>query len=247
MELVEWVKTNFLTILVSALIPILVQLLQYRKTKSESGKLDSESKKIQSESEKTQAETDGLIIKNAGDIVTMWEGAYKELKEKTDECIEKNKTADTKIQYLLDSITTLKSKQRAMLEFISDVLDAIQEPQSDVFSITDEKKVCLYISPNVFQMLGYSPLDFLNKERSDLIHLDDIENFNKVFSHSLQFPEITSKIVLRYKDRNGEYRWIESTIMNLLQTHVRGIFFSSRDVTKIKHAETEFKRLYAEQ
>ena len=245
-EFIEWIKSNFLTILVSALIPILVQLLQYRKTRSESGKLDSESKKVQSETEKIQVETDGLMIKNATDIVEMWEGAYKELKEKTDECVENNRLTTTKVQYLLDSIANLKSKQRAMFGFITDVLDAIQEPKSDVFCITDEKKMCLYISPNVFQMLGYSPLDFLNRERTDLIHPDDLENFNKTFFHSLQFPEITSKIVLRYKNRDGEYLWIESTVMNLLQTHVRGIFFSSRDITRIKNAETEFKRLFAE-
>lgn len=243
MDFFDWIRNNLATILIAS-VPIFIQLLLYRKTRSESLKLDSESKKIQSETERTHAEIDGLMIKNASDIVNMWEGAYKELREKTQDCVDNNKTLNEKIQFLLDQTALLKTRQKVILEFVSNVMDLIKEPIKDVFIIMDEKKRFMYVSPNVFDMLGYSPLDLLNKDRSDLIYPNDLPVFDKNFSHTLQFPEVTSKILVRYKNSDGEYRWIESTVMNLLQTHVKGIFFASRDVTRIRDAENGFKELY---
>lgn len=241
----DWLQANLTTILIAA-IPLIGQLLLLRKIRSESKKIDSESKKISSEAEKTDTETEGLVIRNTNEIVALWQSAYKELKDKFDILLKKSLEQDLNLQSLHDEYTSLKSKQKALLQFVTSVLDVVKEPRSDVFSITDEKKIVLYVSPNVFEMLGYSPLDFLNKERTDLLHPNDLDNFMKIFSHTLQFPEITSKIIARYKHRDGSWRWVESTIMNLLQTHVRGIFFASRDITKLKEAEAELKKLYVE-
>lgn len=243
MDIQAWLQDNLVTIIVSGLLPIILLFLQKRKTESDINKIKSESNKINAESEKIEAETESIEIKNTDQIVALWQGSYKELKDKYDVVLELNKANSKDINILQDTIAGLKSKQRVVVDFVHNVLESVREPRPDIFCIIDEKKLCQYISPNVFEILGYSPLDFFNKDRTDIIHPDDRAMFERVFFHTLQFPEVANKLFLRVKRADGEYIWMESTIMNLLRTHVRGIFFSSRDITKIRVAEEDFKKL----
>ncbi|MFZ6025565.1 MAG: PAS domain S-box protein [Bacteroidota bacterium] len=108
---------------------------------------------------------------------------------------------------------------------------------SDMIKILDENAVFTFLSPSVEQVLGFSASQIIGNSVFGFVHpeeLDDIKKQFQIIKHS-DYHEIQ---YFRFKNANGEWRWLETKLTNLLNDPaVKGIVSNSRDVTEKKKAE----------
>ncbi|MFN3665308.1 MAG: PAS domain S-box protein, partial [Sediminibacterium sp.] len=108
---------------------------------------------------------------------------------------------------------------------------------SDMIKILDKKGVFTFASPSVEHVLGFSLDSIVGKSTFEFIHPDEIEEIRRQFEiikqtdyHEIQY--------FRFKNKEGEWRWLETKLTNLLDDPaVKGIVSNSRDVTEKKKAE----------
>jgi len=108
---------------------------------------------------------------------------------------------------------------------------------SDMITILDEKGKFIYASPTTLSVLGYTNEDFTDKSVFNFIHVDDVE----AVEYDFDLLNSNKKIILppfRFKHKNENWRWIETSLTNLLDDEaVHGIVSNSRDVTERKNIE----------
>jgi PAS domain S-box-containing protein len=127
---------------------------------------------------------------------------------------------------------------RALIEF-SSVGITLRDRQHKVF----------YTSPAVAEILGYQPTELLGGMRPDLIHPDDLADFEARAREIVLTPGATQRARVRVRHKNGQYRWLEVTTRNLLHNPaVAAIVTNFRDATEAIQAElmTAEARLRAE-
>lgn len=103
----------------------------------------------------------------------------------------------------------------------------------DIFSIIDLEGNYLYNSDSIIRILGYTPKDLEGKNVLHFVHPNDIEhvkgNLSKLHTESF----INDMPPYRFRNRQGEWIWLESTGTNMLNDpSIKGIIVHSRDVTE---------------
>lgn len=104
----------------------------------------------------------------------------------------------------------------------------------DLIALLDENGQYLYASPTSIHVLGFHPDDFMEGTAWDFIHPDDLnqvlENFNR-----LETEKRIEIEVFRFKHKYGGWRWLETTVTNMLDDPaVNAIVANSRDITEKK-------------
>lgn len=115
---------------------------------------------------------------------------------------------------------------------------AIVQNGSDLIFIIDENNIPTYLSPSVYNHLGYTPEFLYNSSVVDFIHKKDYAKLILIAQASgdkeVQLPPI------RIKHADGSWRWIEATIDNLFDNPaVQGLVLNAKDITDRKKRETE--------
>jgi PAS domain S-box-containing protein len=108
---------------------------------------------------------------------------------------------------------------------------------SDMIKILDKNGLFTFSSPSVEKVLGYSPETIIGKSTFEFIHPDDLLDIQNHFQTIKQtdYDEIP---YFRFRNKNGEWRWLETKLTNLLaDPAVHGIVSNSRDVTEKKKSE----------
>ncbi len=108
---------------------------------------------------------------------------------------------------------------------------------SDMIKILDSSGIFTFSSPSVEKVLGYSQEEIVGKSTFEFIHPDDLQDILNHFQviKKTDYHEIP---YFRFKNKNGEWRWLETKLTNLLaDPAVQGIVSNSRDVTEKKKAE----------
>lgn len=108
---------------------------------------------------------------------------------------------------------------------------------SDMIKILDKKGIFTFSSPSVEKVLGYRQDEIVGQSTFDFIHPDDLQDIRHRFEiiKKTDYHEIP---YFRFKNQNGEWRWLETKLTNLLaDPAVQGIVSNSRDVTEKKKAE----------
>ncbi len=110
-----------------------------------------------------------------------------------------------------------------------------------IFS-ADRKPV--YISSAVSDILGYSIEEMEQSDPRDMIHPDYLTKADDLFKNLLLNPGMPiTDLSCRRKHKDGTYRWLDITGINLLHdSAVNGIVYNFRDVTEKKLAEENMKR-----
>jgi PAS domain S-box-containing protein len=102
---------------------------------------------------------------------------------------------------------------------------------SDLIVIMDEGACFSYISDNVSSVLGYTPDDLLGKNAFDYIHPDDSEKVRGEVAFIIQNQEAANGIQHRFRNKEGEWVWMESTGSNHLgNERIQGILVNSRTI-----------------
>jgi len=94
------------------------------------------------------------------------------------------------------------------------------------------------VTPSAQQILGYSVEDAQDQDPALLTHPEDLPGLLQVLNDVIQNPGKVVRAEYRFQHKDGSWRWLESTISNLIQEPgLEAIVFNYRDVTERKWAE----------
>ena len=128
--------------------------------------------------------------------------------------------------------------QRKEREHILERRQAFLENTSDVVVLLDEEGVIQYQNHCKAHLPEPDAIDMVGEEMAEVIHPDDHDQAAAVFETVLEEAGATASNELRVRAANGEWRWYENRVVNLLDDPaVEGVLVSSRDVTERKRQE----------
>jgi PAS domain S-box-containing protein len=100
------------------------------------------------------------------------------------------------------------------------------------------------VTPSTERILGYAPEDIVDQDPALLTHPDDLPALLGILTDLFQHPGKVVRTEYRFLHKDGSWRWLESTISNLLEEpSVQAIVFNYRDVTERKRYEEELESL----
>lgn len=109
---------------------------------------------------------------------------------------------------------------------------ALIENSTDAITTLDEDGTITYESASVTRVLGYTPEERIGQNAFAYLHPDD-KSILTLFAQIIHQPGQAITGQLRYQHKDGSWRWVESTGMNLLHDpSIRAIVTNYRDVTE---------------
>jgi len=99
---------------------------------------------------------------------------------------------------------------------------------------------CLYVSPSVQTLLGYTPEELIGQQMFGLIHPDDQAIIEEAYASALAQHDLILPHQYRAKHKTGHYIWLETVgkpIFREASTEVYEVITSSRDITKRRQSE----------
>lgn len=111
---------------------------------------------------------------------------------------------------------------------------ALVQDGSDMIVILDEEANYTYVSPSSESVLGIPAKSFIGKNAFDFIHKADKARIFEQFTTLAPKERLQIK-PFRFRNGDGDWRWIETTVTNLMDDPAVGGFVAiSRDVTERK-------------
>jgi diguanylate cyclase (GGDEF)-like protein/PAS domain S-box-containing protein len=102
----------------------------------------------------------------------------------------------------------------------------------------------VYESPSVTRSFGYSVDELVGRHAFELLHPDDLPDVAALFDQLLRAPGASVTVRVRYRRKDGAWRWVEGAAANLLaEPGIRAIVINYRDVTERKQAEEKLQYL----
>lgn len=159
--------------------------------------------------------------------------------------------SETQIRYGIARDATEKKEQELKLRLSEQRFKSLVQEGADLIGIIDNAANYIYVSPTVEQVLGYKTEEFINKNAFDFIHQNDRELILNQFIKLKTIKKINLP-PYRFINKAGDYRWIETTLTNLIDDlAVGGIVANSRDITgriqsqiDLKKSEEKYKDLF---
>ena len=101
-----------------------------------------------------------------------------------------------------------------------------------------------YSNPAVETILGYSPADFIGKDALEFMHVEDAQKVKEMFPVYVRQRKGWTGLVIRWRHKNGSYRYLESNAVPVLGTDggLAGFWGADRDITESKKAEEALKK-----
>ncbi|MCX6306596.1 MAG: ATP-binding protein [Bacteroidetes bacterium] len=163
-------------------------------------------------------------------------GMELRIKERTDELLVSN-------NMLMKEI--LEHKQVVdQLEQTGKFHQAIIENAPDGFVLLNAGGNFKFASPAAKKMFGFGPQDELLGNPAEYTHPEDLPMVLSELGRLFQEPGYVPTLQYRFSDKNGNWRWVESTFSNLLgDQNVESLVINFRDITDRKNAEEEIKKL----
>nr|WP_319272874.1 PAS domain S-box protein [uncultured Draconibacterium sp.] len=110
----------------------------------------------------------------------------------------------------------------------------------DVIAIIDMDGINRYKSSNIKKHFGWNVEDLVGHSTWSLVHPDDLDNAKKMLKGLATKPEETLTTELRYLCKDGTYKWIQITLVNLLNDkEINGFLANYHDITKRKELQQE--------
>lgn len=143
--------------------------------------------------------------------------------------------------YALSVGTLLAQKQTQLALKESEALyRLLAENISDLIMRSTLTSECLYISPSVQTLLGYTPEELSGQQTFSLIHPDDQAIIWEAYASALARKDLILPHQYRARHKAGHYIWLETVGKPLFSeesNEVLGVITSSRDITKRKQVE----------
>lgn len=109
---------------------------------------------------------------------------------------------------------------------------SVVDRRPDVVTLVDAAGRRLYTSPAIEPVLGYEPQALVGQSAFDHVHPTDAERVVEIFDEGIDTGRRSAGTVFRYRAAAGDWRWLESVGVNLLDDpRVGAVVVDSRDVT----------------
>jgi len=117
----------------------------------------------------------------------------------------------------------------------------------DVIVIIDQAGINRYKSPNIEKWFGWRPEEVVGESALGNVHPEDVDAAQKFIGRLLAAPDAVGTTECRYRCKDGGYKWIEFTGVNLLHDpDIRGLLGNYQDITERKRAQAEKAKLEAQ-
>jgi PAS domain S-box-containing protein len=114
---------------------------------------------------------------------------------------------------------------------------ALVRNSSDIITVLDANGTVVSMSAASERVLGFRPEELIGKSNAELCHPDDVRRLNWTFARSLHSPGVKRRVELRFRHKDGSYRWLEVMPNALLSDPaIGGIVADARDITEQKEA-----------
>ncbi len=143
------------------------------------------------------------------------------------------------INKMIESVEKVESKTIQGEKRFGKIIENISE-----FIVTvDNTNKISYVSPSITTMLGYSLYEFMQTDFFSHISISDLGEMNQIFSTVVSNPGQLSQFTTKIKHKDGSWRTIEGTVVNLLQMQgVESVVYNFSDVTKKHELEEEISK-----
>ncbi len=107
----------------------------------------------------------------------------------------------------------------------------------------NNKGIISYVSPSVTRVMGYTQEEALKVNPDEATHPDDLPIILDALRAVLHDPAQIPTVAYRFRHKNGTWRWVESTVTNLLnEPSVAAIVLNYRDITEKKKSEARLRQ-----
>lgn len=121
---------------------------------------------------------------------------------------------------------------------------ALVENVGDIIFLADKDGKVVYVSPAIEKVIGYTSDEIIGKQAYWLIHPDYVEESKQILKELLNNPGVSIPRSNRFLHKNGNYVWVEGTVINLLNDEsIQAIVSVYRDISERKKSEEELKAL----
>ena len=133
----------------------------------------------------------------------------------------------TELKVAEEKVKANEIKQRSLIANISDVI-----------VIIDKNDLIDYKSPNITENFGWLPEDLIGKNALFTVHPEDYQKVSEELIKLKSDPNYRLQENFRYKCKDGSYKFIELTGVNLLNDPIiKGIVANYKDISERKNAE----------
>jgi PAS domain S-box-containing protein len=139
---------------------------------------------------------------------------------------------------------TAKLKAEEALRHSEQRFRALIENSKDGIAITDSEWKLIYLSPAIYDILGYTSEELTASLAFELLHPDDMTANADLLMSIASGETLYASRLLRVRHKNDSWRWIEATASNqLADPAVNAVVTNFRDVTERKKAEEALEQL----
>ncbi|MBO0789703.1 MAG: PAS domain S-box protein [Ktedonobacteraceae bacterium] len=133
------------------------------------------------------------------------------------------------------SLTTPTYREPAFRALIEHCTDAVTLMMTD--------GTIIYANPSTEQITGYPTAELVGKNSLALTHADDIQHITTNLFNLQAHPGTSISLEYRMQHKNGNWRWMEGTITNLLHNPLVNAFVCyCRDITERKQTEIHLRQ-----
>ncbi len=159
---------------------------------------------------------------------------------------QKQKEAERKLRRLNATLEDRVEKRTAELKKTEERFRHLVENLSDIITILDRNGKITYQSPSLKSVLGYRPEEMIGQFIFDYVHPDDVEMTLATFRERLKKKGFGPQIELRFRHKDGSWRYLGAMSDNLLSDPaIQGFVVTSRDISGRKQAEARVRELDA--
>lgn len=123
-------------------------------------------------------------------------------------------------------------------------LKLLVEQACDLLVLRDESGGAIYVSPKVSEVLGYTPLEYMKLNMTDLIAPEDLDEYQKSVEDIKKEANKRCFMKIRITRKDGSICWIEGDVYNYLaQPGIHALVSHYRDITervKLERQKDEF-------
>ncbi|HVM62410.1 MAG TPA: PAS domain S-box protein [Verrucomicrobiae bacterium] len=152
----------------------------------------------------------------------------------------------------VSDITARKQAEMA-LQASTERFRALIEHSFDGIVVVAADATIQFTSESTSRLLGYQPEERQGRSAFEFVHPEDLPRAREVFTRLTQTPGGTLCDQLRYRHKDGSWRWLEISGTNCLShPHLDGIVLNYRDITRrvqtlqVLHESEERYRTLAE-
>lgn len=114
---------------------------------------------------------------------------------------------------IIGTITDITKRREAeeSLRKSEEKFRMLADHANDLISIYSLEGVCIYVSPSVERILGYTPDEFVGETLYKFAHPDDIDIIVSSNAKSMQTGELPQPCTFRIRHKTGQWEWMEGS------------------------------------